>query len=64
MLSEPKHHAAERFQLTFLRGSVPGCRVSPTLSEIVAPETGGSFTAALTEFGAVAAGLEAAVNAS
>ena len=67
MLTEPKHHAAERFRFTFLRGSAAGCRVSPTpsgASAIIARETVEDLTAALTESGAVAAGLEAAVNAS
>jgi hypothetical protein len=67
MLAEPEDHAAERFRFTFLRGSAAGRRVSPTpsgASLINARETVEDLTAALIESGAVAASLEAAVNAS
>ena len=77
MLTEPKHHAAERFRiraasagsnanldLIWLRDESLEDAENLPASEIIARETVEDLTAALTESGAVAAGLEAAVNAS
>ncbi|MFY9919128.1 MAG: hypothetical protein WAL26_12085 [Mycobacterium sp.] len=74
MLTEPKHHAAERFRfadadnanldLIWLRDESLEDAENLPASEIIARETVEDLTATLTESGAVAAGLEAAVNAS